>query len=131
MIKAVVDLTLGIKPHVGALTAEQGCLINDFIYCKPGIFDHLEGFDELLYENIIKDYYLFTWKGADFKTIKASGDRLAGYTVVGETPESLINKQKEARRRIRAISAEGKDMIRHDLLTNLICKDGFLFSEKS
>ena len=131
VIKAVVDLTLGIKPHVGALTAEQGCLINDFIYCKPGIFDHLEGFDELLYENIIKDYYLFTWKGADFKTIKASGDRLAGYTVVGETPESLINKQKEARRRIRAISAEGKDMIRHDLLTNLICKDGFLFSEKS
>ena len=130
VIKAVVDLTLGIKPHVGALTAEQGCLINDFIYCKPGIFDHLEGFDELLYENIIKDYYLFTWKGADFKTIKASGDRLAGYTVVGETPESLINKHREARRRIRAISAEGKDMIRHDLLTNLICMDGFLFSER-
>ena len=130
VIKAVVDLTLGIKPHVGALTAEQGCLINDFIYCKPGVFDHLEGFDELLYENIIKDYYLFTWKGADFKTIKASGDRLAGYTVVGETPESLINKHREARRRIRAISAEGKDMIRHDLLTNLICMDGFLFSER-
>ena len=131
VIKAVVDLTLGKKPHVGTMKAEQNCLINDFIYCKPGVFDHLDGFEELMKEGIIKDYYLFTWKGASFKTIKASGDRLAGYTVVGNTPEELIAKHKEARRKIKAISIDGADMIRHDLLTDLVCRNGFLLSEKS
>ena len=131
VIKAVVDLTLGDKPHIGRLTAEQNYMINDFIYCKPGVFDHLEGFDDLLKDGIIKDYYLFTWKGATFKTVKASGDRLAGYTVVGNTPEELIERHREARRRIRAISTEGDDMIRHDLLTDLIVNNNFLYSKKA
>lgn len=131
VIKAVVDLTLGVKPKLGELTAEQNYMINDFIYCKPGIFDHLEGFEDLLNENIIKDYYLFTWKEAQFKTIKASGDRLAGYTVVGQTPEELIAKHNEARNRIKAISKEGDDMIRHDLLTEIAVKNGFLYSKKA
>ena len=126
VIKAVVDLTLGIKPHVGKLKAEQNYLINDFIYCEPGVFDHLEGFDELLKEGVIRDYYLFTWKGADFKTIKASGDRLAGYTVIGETPEELIVRHNEARCRIKAISVNGEDMIRHDLLMDLTVEQGYL-----
>ena len=126
VIKAVVDLTLGAKPHVGEVRAEQKYLINDFIYCRPGVFDHLEGFDELLREGVLRDYYLFTWKGARFSEIKASSNRLAGYTVVGDSPEALIEKHREARRRIKAISDSGEDMIRHDLLTDLVCRDGFV-----
>ena len=129
VIKAVVDLTLGQKPHVNEVTPEQHYLINDFIYCKPGKFDHLEGFEELLKEGILKDFYLFKWKGAQFSAIRASGDRLAGYTVVGNTPDELIKKQEEVRKRIKAISSTGEDMIRHDLLTGLFCENQFVFSD--
>lgn len=130
IINAVVELTLGNKPHVSDLESEQNYLINDFIYCYPGVFDHLEGFEELLNEGLIRDYYLFKWKGAEFKNIRASGDRVAGYTVTADTPEELIKKHKQVNHRIQAISSQGEDMIRHDLLTPLCTNNGFLFSVK-
>lgn len=129
VIKAVVDLTLGNKPHIGDLGSEQNYLINDFIYCKPGIFDHVEGFKELLSEGLLRDYYLFKWKGAEFNSIRASGDRVAGYTVIGRTADELIRRHNEVRSRIKVVSSSGEDMIRHDLLTGLHCENGFLFSE--
>lgn len=48
MIKAVVDLTQGIKPTVTLNEPDSKYIVNDFIYCKPGIFDHLTGFQELV-----------------------------------------------------------------------------------
>ncbi len=130
VINAVVELTLGNKPHIETIKSEQKYLINDFIYCYPGVFDHLEGFDELMTDGIIKDYYLFTWKGAVFSDIRASGDRVAGYTIVGSTPDEIIQKQKMANAKIKAISSTGKDMIRHDLLVPLIDKEGFLITQR-
>lgn len=128
VINAVVDLTLGIKPHVGSLKAEQKYLINDFVYCKPGVFDHLEGFEKCLQENILRDYYLFKWKGAEFNKIRASGDRIAGYTITGSTPEEVIEKHKLVQERIKVIATDGTDIARHDLLVPLCNKNGFLYS---
>ncbi len=128
VIKAVVDLTLGLKPHVGELHAEQNYLINDFIYCRPGQFDHLDEFDKLLSEGIIRDYYLFKWRGANFEEIRSSGDRVAAYTVIADTAEEMIWKQGIAREKIRVISANGEDMARHDLLTPLVSKDKVIYS---
>ena len=59
VIKAVVDLTMGLKPHVEMRKPDAKYLINDFIYCNPGKFSHLEGFEELKNEGILEDYYLF------------------------------------------------------------------------
>lgn len=129
VIKAVVDLTMGEKPHVGEIRAEQKYMINDFVYCEPGVFDHLEGFEELVEDGTLRDYYLFKWKGAEFQSVRASGDRVAGYTVTGNTPEEVIEKQKRARSRIRVISADNKDMARHDLLPDLYTDGEFLYTQ--
>ena len=131
VVSAVVDLTLGKFPKLDQITAEQSYMINDFIYCKPGVFDHLEGFEELKAEGYLKDYYLFKWKGAEFDSINASGDRVAGYTVTGNTPEEVIAKQKVVRNRIRVVSSTGENMARTDLLVDLESKDGFLYSKLS
>lgn len=128
VVKAVIDLTLGIKPHVEQDAPQTKYLVNDFIYCKPGVFDHLEGFEELKAEGLLQDYYVFKWKGADFDGVRSSGDRVAGYTIVGDTPEELICKHNEVRKRISVIGADGKDMARHDLLTGLAARDGFIYS---
>ena len=123
-----MDLTLGLSPHLDEVHSEQQYLINDFIYCKPGRFDHLEGFEELVTEGLLKDYYLFKWKGALLGDVTASGDRIAGYTIVADSMEDLIYKHNLVRKRIRVVSDEGKDLIRHDLLTDLYSKNGFLYS---
>ncbi len=129
VIRAVVDLTLGQKPHVGALRAEQKYLVNDFIYCSPGRFDRLEGFDELLRDGTLRDYYLFKWRGAEFDGVRSSGDRVAGFTVTGDTPAELIEKHDRVRARIRVLSSDGTDMIRHDLLRPLRERDGCLLTD--
>ena len=58
-IKAVVDLTLGLQPHVEMRKPGAKYLINNCIYCNPGKFSHLEGLEEPKNEGILEDNYLF------------------------------------------------------------------------
>lgn len=116
VIKAVIDLTLGEKPHVAPCQPENRFIVNDFIYCKPGIFDRLEGFQELKNEGIISEYSLYKWQGAAFDTIENSGDRIAGYTVQADTLEQLWEKYAQAVARLQVLDVNGQDMARKDLL---------------
>ncbi len=117
VIKAVVDLTLGEKPHVGCCNKESNYMVNDFIYCKNGIYDHLEGFDELKKDGTIKDYYVFKWKGAKFDSVNSSGDRVAGFSVIADSFDDLKRKHEKVRNSIKVIDSLGRDMMRHDLIT--------------
>lgn len=119
VIKAVADLTLGIKPHVGELTAENKYITNTFLYCKPGIFDHAEGFEELKKEGIISEYYIFAAPGTAYKTITCSGDRVGSFTVQADTLQELRQKHDAAIARVKAIGTDGTDLIRHDLVEEL------------
>ncbi len=118
VIKAVVDLTLGETPHVADAVPEpfKPVEVVEHIYCHPGELDHFEGFDELFAEGVITDPILYKQKGAKFGTINGSGDRAACFRVVADTEEEMHRKHAEANARIRAISTDGKDLIRHDLI---------------
>lgn len=116
VVKAVVDLTLGETPHVGEFTPPQNITVNEFLYCNEGTFDHLEGFDELLKEGIISDYKQFKSKGTEFSKINGSGDRVAYFSIEAETIEEVKERHAVANSRIKAISTNGKDIIRHDLI---------------
>lgn len=116
VVKAVVDLVLGVKPQITKVEAAYKYCISQFVYCKPGIFDHLEGFEELEREGIIFKTMLFKWKGASFDSIESSGDRVAGYIIKADTKEELLEKQNIISSRIRVIDKNGNDMMRHDLV---------------
>lgn len=119
VLAAVVDLTLGKKPHVENASPENKYIVNDFIYCIPGKFKKLSGFEELKQEGIISDYYLFKWEGAVFDTIENSGDRVGGFTVQADTLAELREKHAVAVERMSVLDEDGNDMMRKDLLTYL------------
>lgn len=119
VIKAVVDLTVGLKPHVETDKPRSRYVANEFIYCRDGIFDHLENFRELKDQGIISEYFLFTWKGAVFDGIENSGDRVGGFTIEDNDLEQIIRKHNIAASDLRVIDNQGQDMMRHDLLTPL------------
>lgn len=119
VVNAVVDLTLGKKPHYEPQDIKQKYIINEFLYCYPGEFDHLEGFEELLSEGIITEYSQFKSKGAVMNQINSSGDRVAYFTIEEESYEEAQRKHAIANERIKAISKDGNDMIRHDLVNRL------------
>ena len=94
-------------------------MLDEYIYCKPGIYDHIEGFDELVNSGVMLDYYVFRWKDSVFDKVDNSGDRLAGFSIVADTLEELNTKHCLVNQRIRAFSKNGEDIIRHDLLPEL------------
>ncbi len=119
VISAVVDLTLGKIPHVEIRQPENKFISNVFIYCKPGKFDRLSGFEELKQEGIVSDYYLFKWQGAQMCNATNSGDRIAGFTVQADTLAELQENYDQALARIKVLDVDGNDIMRHDLLTPL------------
>ncbi|MBR0149816.1 MAG: ATP-grasp domain-containing protein [Synergistaceae bacterium] len=118
VVDMTVELALGNIPHVDDVSMADIYLADEFIYCSAGVFDRLEGFDALKENGILSDYYLFKWQGAEFDgSIKNSGDRIAGYTVIADSLESLRDKRDKALREVRVIDISGRDIMRHDLFT--------------
>lgn len=120
VIQGVIDLTLGLKPDIHVRPPENRYIANDFIYCRPGIFDRLEGFDEQLRLGNISDYRLLRPQGRFFSgTIASSTDRVAGFTVQADTLEEFNRKHREFVRSVRVLDTAGRDIMRHDLLPDL------------
>lgn len=115
VVKAVIDLTLGEKPHVKPFV-DDAHIINEFIYCKPGKYSQLVGLKELQEEGVIDDYFIFKPQGYEFGEIKSSGDRLAYFCVSAKDEESLRDKHTIASNRIKALNDSGEDLIYHNYM---------------
>lgn len=116
VVKAVVDLTLGEKPHVGQITKADRLTVNEFVYCNPGVLDHAEGFEKLLADGVIAEYSVFKAPGTQFGEIRSSGDRFAYFSVEAADEQELKRKHALANAAIKAIGTNGEDLIRHDLI---------------
>lgn len=119
VIAAVVDLTMGIRPHYEKKDTGIKYLTNEFIYCHEGVFHRVSGFEELMKRGVISDYYLFKGKGAKFGEVTNSGDRVAGFTIHADDKEQLVRKHNEAADEIRIFDKDGNDIMRHDFLSKL------------
>ena len=117
VIKAVVDLTLGEKPHVDNYLLPE-CIVNEFLYVTPSIFDHLEGFDEMKAQGIISAYFQLKTKGTENLEVKSSGDRVAYYTIQAPSIDEVRAKDKKANKILKVIDSEGHDVLRHDLIAH-------------
>lgn len=119
IVGAVADITLGNLPHYEKKEIRQEYIINEFLYCKPGILERLEGFDALLKEGVISEYFELKSKGYTFKEINSSGDRVAYFTVQAYSREEALQKHAEANARIKVIGSNGEDLLRHDLVEKI------------
>lgn len=115
VIKAVVDLTLGEKPHVEPYRTEE-CIVNEFLYVNPGVIDHLQGFEEMKAQGVIYEYFQLKPKGFVCGEAKSSGDRAAYYTIRANSMDEARSLDKKANKFLKVIAADGGDMLRHDLI---------------
>ena len=115
VVKAVLDLTLGEKPHV-ELNQLDTYITDEFLYCYPGVLDHTEGFEELLKSGIIDHYEIYKPKGYFFGEVNSSGDRMGYFSVVADTEEELRRKHRIAGEAVKAIDVTGIDLIQHGII---------------
>ena len=118
IVSATIDLTLGKKPHIKIRPPRHKYMVDEYIYCKPGAFDRMEGFAELKSSGVITDYYVFCWRGAVFDAVENSGDRVGGFTIEGDTIDELRTKHEAVNRQVRVVSPSGEDIMRHDLIAD-------------
>lgn len=121
VVKAVLDLTMGQKPHVGQIKKADKLTVNEFVYCNPGEFVRAEGFEQLLAEGTIAEFSVFKAPGTVFGDIGSSGDRLAYFSVEAATEQELKEKHARANAAIKAVGTNGEDLIRHDLIGKFCC----------
>lgn len=110
-----VDRILGGYPSVEPSEQVKYCKMV-YTYCNPGVIDHIEGLDELLKEEIIKDYFIYKTNGMSITRSETSGDRPLGYLVVADSSEELNRKIKEADSSIKVINESGRDILIHNLV---------------
>ena len=114
IMRVYVDMVMGEKPHVEP-TKQWNNAIMSYVYCKPGEYTALKGFDELKESGDIYSY--FTYRTAPSTIVKSdtSSDRVAGFLVVANTEKEVLQKLKFANSHLAVLDAEGNDIMRHDL----------------
>lgn len=109
-----VDLVLGQKPVVEPRRREGFCRMN-YIYCRPGVFDRVEGFETLMQQGVVSEYFVYKTSGMAISSASTSGDRAAGYLVTADTEQELEQKLSVADAGIRVLTPEGEDIMIHNL----------------
>jgi len=119
VIGATIDITLGKNPDLSKKNKTHNIVVNDFVYCKPGIFDHFEGFEELEKEGVINEFHPVRIKGTEMHGVTSSSDRIAGMNIVADTKEQYNEKLHRINQTVKVVDSDGNDIMRHDLLPNL------------
>ena len=119
VITATIDITLGLEPDLELKDTGHNIVVNDFIYCHPGIFDHFEGFSEMEELGLINEFHPVRAKGTEMRGVTSSGDRVAGMNIVADSIEDFNAKEKKILENVRVIDVNGNDIMRKDLLPEL------------
>lgn len=119
VITATIDITLGLVPDITPKEVNNNVVVNDFIYCKPGVFDHFEGFDELVEKGIINEFHPVRTKGTEMHGVTSSSDRIAGMNIIADSVDEYNKKLRIILDQIAVIDTEGNDMTRRDLLPEM------------
>ncbi len=119
VITATIDVTLGLTPDITPRDTGHAIVVNDFLYCSPGVFDHFEGFDEMVAQGLINEFHPGRIKGTVMRGVTSSSDRIAGMNIVAGSVEEFNEKEKKILERVRVVDVDGNDILRRDLLPPL------------
>lgn len=120
VIGATIDITLGKDPELGRKCKSYNVVVNDFVYCNPGVFDHFEGFEEMEKQGLINEFHPVRIKGTEMRGVTSSSDRIAGMNIVADSVEQYNEKLRIINESVKVIDAGGVDIMRHDLLPKMI-----------
>ena len=119
VISATIDLFIGNSPDITPVVPTHKIVVNDFIYGKPGTFDHVEGFSEFLSNGMLNEYYVIRPKGFCVAGVRSSSDRLVGINIVADSIDEFNYKQKRVTENVKILDETGNDIMRHDLFSDL------------
>ena len=114
IMKVYVEMVMGNKPHVEPRKQWNNAIMS-YVYCKPGEFVALKGFDELKEQGYIYSYFTYRMPPSTIVKSDTSSDRVAGFLVVADSETEVLEKLQYVNERLAVLDNDGKDIMRHDL----------------
>lgn len=116
VVEATIDASLGkgvvLNPDDAGKT-----LVDEFVYSREGVFDHLDGVGYCESTGLVEGVYALRSPGAPFDgSVKSSGDRVASIVYEADSYKEYLEKAAEARQRLSILGREGESLARFDLL---------------
>lgn len=115
VINKTVDLAESIPVEIKPRSTSK-TIVNEFIYCRKGIFERLEGFDRCVQQGLLENVFLLKKPGEIMQGVESSGDRIAAITYVADSFGDYVKKHNEVVTKIAVLDNSGNDIMRHDLL---------------
>lgn len=115
IMKVYVEMVMGEMPHVEPKKQWNNAIMN-YVYCRPGEYVSLKGFEELKESGDIFSYYTYRVAPSLIKKSDTSSDRVAGFLIVGNSKDEVHRKLLFANEHLSVLDADGNDLMKHDLL---------------
>lgn len=113
IMKVYVEMVMGDKPHVEPKKQWNNAIMS-YVYCKPGEYVALKGFDELAASGCIHSYFTYRLAPSIIERSDTSSDRVAGFLVTADTEEDVLKKLAYANAHLAVLDGNGNDIMRHD-----------------
>lgn len=110
-IDSYMGKELDAIPHI----PNDKFLSSVLVYVHRGVFDHLDGFENLISTMVIDRGFLMKAKGDFIDEDLRSSNRVAAFIVTEKDYQSLQSKAKQAFSSIEAFDVEGKPMINRSI----------------
>lgn len=110
-IDSYMGKELDAIPHI----PNDKFLSSVLVYVHRGVFDHLDGFENLISTRVIDRGFLMKAQGDFIDEDLRSSNRVAAFIVTEKDYQSLQSKAKQAFSSIEAFDVEGKPMINRSI----------------
>lgn len=98
------------EPIKGTINTTKEKYVMRFLYMKPGVFDHVEGVDEMMADGTVNHFFPFVIKGKQIDASMSSGNRICAIMTAGKTYDEAKAKEITALKRIAVIDENGNDL---------------------
>lgn len=114
VLRANLESMLGEVPSVEIQDSGK-CYSRCHIYLTGGKFMAIEGLDELVKNDIIKEYVLTRPFGVNVNSPASSSDRVASVFIEAKDQLELDNKVKTAISTLKVLDEDGNDILKRDM----------------
>lgn len=118
-----VDLT--VSSYLGETRAVfanniSGYYSTNIIYAKPGVFDRLEGIEQLIKDSVVEEMYFYKTKGMVIGNDMSTRSRIGAFLIYAHTKEELLKKLSVAVEVLEVFDADGNALMRKDIYDKLM-----------
>ena len=115
IISATIDSWLGIDADLSSWHAPENLVLVNTVYGKDGIFDHIEGINELLNGNVVEAAFPIKMGGDVLDISRAASSRVIFLIVKADDEKNLLSKVEKIYETIKVLDPCGENLLREDL----------------